>query len=101
MLLPELVVHLAPVLDLVRLTDEVPEPEDVKAGWGALAIFAGMALAVALLGWSLFRQLRKVEHGRATGVYGDVPAEPHEGGHDGDDRDNGDDGYDRNDAGRP
>ncbi len=79
MLLPELVVHLAPVLDLVRLTDEVPEPEDVKAGWGALAIFAGMALAVALLGWSLTRQLRKVERGRRTGVYGDVPAEPEPG----------------------
>ncbi|GHJ57518.1 hypothetical protein NOK12_00370 [Nocardioides sp. OK12] len=76
MLLPELVVHLAPVLELVRLTDEVPEPEDVKAGWGALAIFALMAAAVALLGWSLFRQLRKVEHGRVTGVYGDVPADP-------------------------
>ena len=95
MLLPELVTLLAPVLDLVRLTDEVPDPEDVKAGWGALAIFALMALAVALLGWSLFRQLRKVEHGRATGVYGDVPAEPRDGADDGDDRN------DRNDSGRP
>jgi len=92
MLLPELVTLLAPVLDLVRLTDEVPDPEDVKAGWGALAIFALMALAVALLGWSLFRQLRKVEDGRVTGVYGDVPAEP---------RDGADDGDDRNDSGRP
>ena len=73
MLLPELVTLLAPVLDLVRLTDEVPEPEDVKAGWGALAIFALMALAVALLGWSLFRQLRKVEDARKRGVYGDEP----------------------------
>lgn len=95
MLLPELVTLLAPVLDLVRLTDEVPDPEDVKAGWGALAIFALMALAVALLGWSLFRQLRKVEHGRVTGVYGDVPAEPRDGADDGDDRN------DRNDYGRP
>ena len=47
MLLPELVTLLAPVLDLVRLTDEVPDPEDVKAGWGALAIFALMGVTMA------------------------------------------------------
>ena len=73
MLLPELVTLLAPVLDLVRLTDEVPEPEDVKAGWTAFGLFLGGVAAVALLGWSLVKQLRKVEEARKQGVYGDEP----------------------------
>ncbi|ANH38456.1 hypothetical protein I601_2028 [Nocardioides dokdonensis FR1436] len=75
MLLAELTPFLAPVLDLVRLVDEAPEPEDVKAGWGALAIFFGLAAAVALLGWSLFRQLRKVDSAEKAGVYGSAPTE--------------------------
>jgi hypothetical protein len=65
------------VLPLVwGLADEVPEAEDVKAGWTAFAIFLAGLVAVALLGWSLVRQLRKVEDARKRGVYGDVPEEP-------------------------
>jgi hypothetical protein len=58
---------------LVSLVDDVPEPEDVKAGWTAFALFIGGLVAVGLLGWSLVRQLRKVENARKRGVYGDEP----------------------------
>jgi hypothetical protein len=44
--------------------DPAPEPEDVKAGWTAFGIFLGGVATVALLGWSLVRQLRKVEDAR-------------------------------------
>lgn len=51
--------------------DPAPEPEDVKAGWTAFGIFLGGVATVALLGWSLVRQLRKVEDARQRGVYGE------------------------------
>ena len=54
---------------LVRLVDEVPEAEDVKAGWLALGIFLGLAVAVAVLGWSLTRQLRKAQAAEDAGLY--------------------------------
>jgi hypothetical protein len=56
--------------------DPAPEPEDVKAGWTAFAIFGLLALSVALLGWSLVRQLRKADDARKRGVYGDEPEVP-------------------------
>ncbi len=46
---------------LVSGADKVPAPEDVKAGWGAFAIFLLMAVAVGLLGWSMARHLRKAK----------------------------------------
>lgn len=49
----------------------VPEDSEVKAGYIALLLWLGMAVAVALLGWSLVRQFRKVEASREAGVYGD------------------------------
>jgi hypothetical protein len=58
------------VLPLVTsLVDDVPEDEDVKAGWVAFAIFIGLALAVAFLGWSLLKQLRKVDAAEEAGLY--------------------------------
>ncbi|MBZ5736164.1 hypothetical protein K8Z61_16855 [Nocardioides sp. TRM66260-LWL] len=57
---------------LLRLADdEGPRPEDVKAGWGAFAIFLGLCVVVGLLGWSLVRQLKKVERARVEGVFGE------------------------------
>lgn len=53
-----------------------PEPEDVKAGWTALLLWLGMAVAVALLGWSLIRQLRKTNAARDAGLYGDPVTPP-------------------------
>ena len=72
------------VLPLVmRLVDEPPQPEDVKAGWTAFAIFIGLGVAVALLGWSLVRQLKKAQAAQDAGVYDDPdaarPGQPVEG----------------------
>lgn len=53
----------------VNLADEVPEDEDVKAGWTAFAIFIGLIVAVALLGFSLVKQLRKAEAAEKAGLY--------------------------------
>lgn len=58
---------------LVLVSDMAPEAEDVKAGPIAFWLFIGGIVAVALLGWSLVRQLRKVEAARKAGVYGDEP----------------------------
>jgi hypothetical protein len=60
---------------LITLTDKTPEPEDVKAGWTALIIFLLLALAVAGLGWSLVRQLRKAQSAKDLGLYGDEPVD--------------------------
>jgi hypothetical protein len=55
-------------------TTEGPAPEDVKAGWVALIIFLLLVLAVAFLGWSLTKQLRKAQAAKDAGAYGDKPA---------------------------
>ena len=68
---------------VLRLVDQPPQPEDVKAGWTAFAIFIGLGIAVALLGWSLVRQLKKAQAAQDAGVYDDPdaarPGQPVEG----------------------
>ena len=54
---------------VVLLADGAPEPEDVKAGWTAFAVFLLLAVAVAFLGRSLFKQLRKAQAAQEAGVY--------------------------------
>ena len=54
---------------LVKGADKVPAPEDVKAGWGAFALFIALAIAVALLGWSMSRHLRKARANADLGVF--------------------------------
>lgn len=54
---------------VVSFVDDLPEEDDVKAGWVAFAIFIGLAVAVALLGWSLVRQLRKAQAAEDAGLY--------------------------------
>ena len=66
---------------VLLLSDEGPKPEDVKAGWTAFAVFIGLILAVAFLGWSLLRQLRKAQMARDAGVYGDEPVRPEDDNH--------------------
>ena len=56
---------------LITLTDKTPEPEDVTAGWTALIIFLLLAVAVAVLGFSLVKQLRKAQSAKDAGLYGD------------------------------
>jgi hypothetical protein len=58
---------------LVALVDQAPKDEDVKAGWVAFAIFIGLILAVAFLGWSLVRQLRKAQAAEDAGLYDHDP----------------------------
>lgn len=46
---------------LARIAEEGPDPEDVKAGWLGFAVFLLLAAAVAFLGFSLRKHLRKVD----------------------------------------
>lgn len=62
---------LSALLPLADNPHEVPEPEDVKAGWTALAIWLTMAVVVGLLGWSMLRRLKGSLKARDEGVYGD------------------------------
>jgi len=55
--------------DLALLVQAVPEDEDVVAGWSGFAVFLGLILAVAFLGWSLTRQLRKTDRAAEQGLY--------------------------------
>jgi hypothetical protein len=59
----QLLVHVTDLVLQVGVlaTDQIPEDEDVKAGWTAFAIFIGLILAVALLGWGLTKQLKRTE----------------------------------------
>ena len=64
---------------LITLSDKTPEPEDVKAGWTALIIFLLLAVSVAVLGFSLVKQLRKAQSAKDAGLYGDEPVDPSAG----------------------
>jgi hypothetical protein len=59
---------------LVLLADESPEPEDVVAGWTAFAGFLLLIAAVALLGFSLTKHLRKAEANEKAGLFGSAPS---------------------------
>jgi hypothetical protein len=60
----------------VLAADPAPAAKDVKAGWGAFWIFIGLALAVAFLGWSLVKQLKKTQANADKGVFGPPDDEP-------------------------
>jgi hypothetical protein len=64
--------------DLVTvLAEQAPEPEDVTAGWLGLVVFLLLIAAVAFLGFSLVKQLRKAQAAKDAGVFDD-PEEPGE-----------------------
>lgn len=44
---------------LLPLAQQIPEPEDVKAGWVAFALFLLLGLAIVVLAVSMGRHLRK------------------------------------------
>ena len=68
-----LLANLATVL--VRIADETPEAEDVKAGWTAFVIFLLLIGAVVFLGFSLTKHLRRAQAAEEAGLYGfDTPA---------------------------
>jgi hypothetical protein len=66
----------------IALVDKTPNANDVKAGWGAFAVFIGMALAVAVLGVSLTRHLRKTDRNAESGVFDDPAADKARPSHD-------------------
>ncbi|QIK74221.1 hypothetical protein [Nocardioides piscis] len=68
--------HGSSVALLLAAVEEGPAPEDVKAGWTALIIFLLLAVAVAVLGFSLVKHLRKAEAAKDAGAYGDEPKRP-------------------------
>lgn len=57
------------VVSLAALVDKAPPDSKVTAGWGAFAIFILLCVAVALLGWSLTRHLKKVQRNEELGIY--------------------------------
>ncbi|MET0523419.1 MAG: hypothetical protein ABWZ91_01355 [Nocardioides sp.] len=54
---------------VVWVADKAPEDEDVVAGWTAFAIFGLLIAAVVFLGFSLVKQLRKVDQAEEAGLY--------------------------------
>jgi hypothetical protein len=48
-----------------------PEDEDVVAGPIGFIIFIGLVIAVAVLGWSLNKHLKKAHRAADEGVFGD------------------------------
>lgn len=59
---------------IVRAAETVPDDDDVVAGaWGA-ATFVGLLLALAVLGYSLNKHLRKAEANKQAGLF-EKPAE--------------------------
>jgi hypothetical protein len=61
---------------VVSYVDKLPEDKDVKAGWTAFAIFIGLILAVVFLGYSLVKQLRKVDAAEDAGLYDPTDKKP-------------------------
>ena len=64
------------MLDLliISFADKTPAYEDVNAGPLGFIVFVVLILAVALIGWSLTRQLRKAQAAKDAGIFGDQPA---------------------------
>lgn len=58
---------------LLAADEQVPEDKDVVAGWVGAVVIVGLVLAVAILCYSLVRQLRKAQAARDAGLYGDPP----------------------------
>jgi len=53
----------------VWVVQKAPEDEDVVAGWTAFLIFGLLIAAVVFLGFSLTKQLRKVDQAEEAGLY--------------------------------
>ena len=57
------------ILLLLPLVEKGPEPDDVVAGWTAFALFGLGILAVALLGFSLTKHLKRAAQSEAEGRF--------------------------------
>ena len=56
---------------LIGVITAAPDDEDVVAGPMGFVIFIALVLAVAVLGWSLSKHLKKAHRAADEGVYGD------------------------------
>ena len=56
---------------LILLAEETPDDDSVVAGPIAFVIFLGLCIAVAILGWSLNKHLKKAHRAADAGVFGD------------------------------
>lgn len=65
---------LIPLLGVLASSDPVPTADRTTAGWVAFGVFIGLAIAVAFLGWSLTKHLKKAKANAASGVFGEVEA---------------------------
>jgi hypothetical protein len=63
------------LLATITAADETPADNDVVAGPIGFAIFIALLIAVALLGWSLSKHLKKAHRAADAGVYGDVKSD--------------------------
>jgi hypothetical protein len=54
---------------LVVWADKVPADKDVTAGWVAFGVFIALVLAVAFLGFSLTKHLRRANANADRGVF--------------------------------
>jgi hypothetical protein len=61
---------------LIVWADKVPDPNDVTAGWVAFGVFIALIVAVAFLGFSLTRHLRRANDNAERGVF-DPSDKPH------------------------
>ena len=75
------------------VAEKAPEDEDVVAGWTAFLIFGLLVAAVVFLGFSLTKQLRRVDRAEEAGLYDpsdrrkrEQPAERAEGAGDPDEK---------------
>lgn len=55
---------------LVVLADKVPSEDEIGAGWIYAVVFVLLAGAVAFLGFSLAKHLRKARANAESGVFG-------------------------------
>ena len=54
---------------VVWAAEQAPDDDDVVAGWTAFALFGLLIVAVIFLGFSLAKQLRKVDQAEEAGLY--------------------------------
>jgi hypothetical protein len=62
------------VLAIVPLLDPVPEPADVRPGWGATVLVLGLIVATVLLWFSMRKQLGRIRFKEEPDATDDEPA---------------------------
>lgn len=68
---------------ILALEENPPEANDVVAGWTGLFLLLALVAAVAFLGWSLTKQLKKADRAAEAGVYDDPADSDRSAGPDG------------------